>query len=44
MASACIGPRAGHIHGIDEYVEISSMLEVSKIVALTILEWCGQEQ
>ena len=40
LAASCLGPRAGNIHGIDEYVEISSVAEVCKIVALTTLAWC----
>lgn len=44
MPAACIGPIAGNIHGPDEYVGISSVIEISKIVALTILEWCGHKQ
>jgi len=42
MPSACIGPRAGNIHGIDEFVEIPSVLETCKILSLVILNWCGQ--
>jgi acetylornithine deacetylase len=41
MAAACTGPIAGNIHGIDEYVEISSIIQVTKILAMTILNWCG---
>jgi acetylornithine deacetylase len=41
MPSACTGPVAKNIHGIDEYVEISSVVDVTKILAATILNWCG---
>jgi len=44
MAAACTGPRANNIHGIDEYVEISSVLQVTKILAITVLNWCGYEE
>lgn len=39
-----IGPQGGNIHGFDEYVELDSVLRTAKIVALTILEWCGEEK
>lgn len=41
MVAACTGPRAGNIHGIDEYVELPSVLETAKVLALSILLWCG---
>jgi acetylornithine deacetylase len=44
MAAACTGPRAANIHGIDEYVELSSVLQVSQVLAMTILNWCGMQE
>ena len=44
MAAACTGPRANNIHGIDEYVEISSVFQVAKILAIALLDWCGYEE
>jgi acetylornithine deacetylase len=41
MAAACTGPRAANIHGIDEYVEIPSMIQVAQILSMTVLTWCG---
>ena len=41
MPAACTGPRAGGIHGIDEYVEIPSVVQVAQGIAVTILRWCG---
>jgi acetylornithine deacetylase len=41
MAAACTGPRAANIHGIDEYVEIPSIIQVAQILAITTLKWCG---
>lgn len=41
MAAACTGPRANNIHGIDEYVEIPSVIQVAQVIAVTISEWCG---
>jgi acetylornithine deacetylase len=43
MQAACTGPRAGNIHGIDEYVEIPSIIQVAKVLAMTLLKWCGYE-
>lgn len=43
MAAACTGPRANNIHGIDEYVEISSVIQVTQILAMATLRWCGYE-
>lgn len=43
MAAACTGPKANNIHGIDEYVEIPSVIQVVQVLALTILEWCGYD-
>ncbi|MBU1452385.1 MAG: ArgE/DapE family deacylase [Proteobacteria bacterium] len=41
MASACTGPKGANIHGIDEYVELDSVVETAKVVGLTMLDWCG---
>jgi len=41
MAAACTGPTAMNIHGIDEYVDIPSVIQVAKILAVTIMKWCG---
>ena len=44
MAASCTGPRAGNIHGIDEYVEISSVIQVAQALAMTTLNWCGYKE
>ena len=44
MVSACTGPKAGGIHGFDEYVEIPSVIQVTQALATTILRWCGVEE
>lgn len=41
MPAITFGPRGYNIHGVDEYVELASIVETAKILALTILEWCG---
>lgn len=39
----CFGPRGFNLHAIDEYVEIDSVVETAKVLALVILDWCGYE-
>jgi acetylornithine deacetylase len=29
------------MHGIDKYVEVESVVETTKILAATIVAWCG---
>ncbi len=41
MAAACTGPNASNIHGIDEYVELPSVVTTCKVLALTMAHWCG---
>jgi acetylornithine deacetylase/succinyl-diaminopimelate desuccinylase family protein len=37
------GPNGDGFHGIDEYVEIDSLVEVAKVAAVSIVDWCGQK-
>jgi acetylornithine deacetylase len=41
IPATCYGPHAGNTHGIDEWVSIDSMMEVSAVIALFIARWCG---
>ena len=43
MVGSLTGPRAVNIHGIDEYVEIPTVIQAAKILAMTVLQWCGYE-
>jgi len=43
MPAACTGPKAANIHGIDEYVEIPSVIQVTQVLAMATLLWCGYE-
>lgn len=43
IPAICLGPRGSGLHSADEYVEIDSVVETAKILALTILDWCGYE-
>jgi acetylornithine deacetylase len=39
--SACaFGPNGGEIHGIDEWVDLDSVIQTAKVAALTTLDWC----
>ena len=41
IPSTCYGPVGADIHGIDEWVSISSMQQVAAVYALLIARWCG---
>lgn len=40
-STVVFGPRGGNAHGADEFVYIDDLIATEKILALTILEWCG---
>ncbi len=42
--ATCYGPWAKDIHGVDECVNIESMVNVTKVMAHFIKEWCGIEK
>lgn len=39
--SILFGPTGGGFHGIDEYCDLESLVTCTKVVAFTILDWCG---
>jgi len=41
MPAALTGPKGINIHGIDEYVEIPTVIQTAQVLAMTILRWCG---
>ena len=41
IPAVCFGPRAEAIHGIDERVSLSSMVECARVLAHFVLDWCG---
>ena len=41
IPSTCYGPVGADIHGIDEWVSISSLQQVTSVLALFIARWCG---
>lgn len=44
IPATCYGPLGADIHGIDEWVSIASMQQVSAVLALFIARWCGLER
>jgi acetylornithine deacetylase len=42
IPAICFGPRAERIHGIDERVSVGSMVEVARVLAHFVLDWCGE--
>ncbi len=43
IAAACIGARGADMHGIDEWVDLGSVIETTQILATAIVDWCGVE-
>lgn len=41
IPSTCYGPEGADIHGIDEWVSISSVQRVTAVLALFMARWCG---
>jgi acetylornithine deacetylase len=44
MPCVIYGPGGMYAHGIDEYCDVSTFAPVTKVIALTILDWCGYEE
>jgi acetylornithine deacetylase len=44
IPTTCYGPIAGDIHGIDEWVSLSSTHEVAAVLALVMADWCKLER
>jgi acetylornithine deacetylase len=41
IPSTCYGPQGANIHGVDEWVSLASLQEVTAVLALFIARWCG---
>jgi acetylornithine deacetylase/succinyl-diaminopimelate desuccinylase family protein len=41
VAPVIFGPSGDGFHGYDEYVEVASLLETTKVIAASIIDWCG---
>lgn len=35
------GPRGANAHARDEYIELEAFMDLVKMYALTMIEWCG---
>ncbi|MFC1956018.1 ArgE/DapE family deacylase [Chloroflexota bacterium] len=35
------GPAGANIHGVNEYVEVDSFIDCTKVISSFIMEWCG---
>lgn len=44
MPALVYGPSAENIHGFDERVNVKSLLDVTRSIALFISKWCGLEE
>jgi acetylornithine deacetylase len=44
IPAVCFGPRAERIHGIDERVSRSSLVECARVLAHFVLDWCGENR
>lgn len=44
MPATCYGPVGGSLHGIDEWVSLDSVVEVTKVLARFTAAWCGLEK
>ena len=40
IPACALGPNGGEIHGIDEYVDLDTVVQTAKIAALVALDWC----
>ena len=43
MLGIVLGPRGGNAHGIDEFVYVDDIINLTKIFTCIALEWCGIE-
>ncbi|BDG60121.1 ArgE/DapE family deacylase [Caldinitratiruptor microaerophilus] len=42
-AGVAFGPICGNMHGIDEWVDLDSVVDTARVLAYHIAEWCGLE-
>lgn len=43
MPAVSFGTRGANIHGVDEYVEIDSVIDCTRVLAVFIMDWCGTQ-
>ncbi len=39
--ATCYGPTGGNLHAPDEWVDLASVRDTTKVLALAAMEWCG---
>jgi acetylornithine deacetylase len=39
--ATCYGPTGAKLHAPDEWVDLGSVKDVTKVLALTAMDWCG---
>jgi acetylornithine deacetylase len=43
VPATCYGPIGANLHAPDEWVDLTSVREVTQVLALTLMEWCSAE-
>ncbi|MDQ6946376.1 MAG: ArgE/DapE family deacylase [Actinomycetota bacterium] len=43
IPSVCYGPAGGQLHAPDEWVDLESVLKCTKVLASSLVDWCGAE-
>lgn len=38
------GPRGANMHGVNEFVIVEDVIKLTKILTLTLMEWCGYDK
>jgi acetylornithine deacetylase len=41
VPATCYGPVGGNLHAPDEWVDLESVRQVTRVLAATALDWCG---
>jgi acetylornithine deacetylase len=41
VPATCYGPLGGNLHAPDEWVDLESVRQVTKVLAVTAMDWCG---
>ncbi len=41
VPTTCYGPLGGNLHAPDEWVDLESVRQVTKVLAATAMDWCG---
>lgn len=41
IPATCYGPAGGSLHAPDEWVDLQSVKDVTRVLALTAMDWCG---